>query len=156
MLNGDGNDNSKKSVGLKLAKKKQLYTCSTLLQLHVILPFFFFFFLHDYNVKLPSYTSYVRNVVCAHQSFVVSVSVRFFHCRLLLWIKGYLDDNNEGKWKSFVNHYNLCCKLDFSANLKYQDTHLLNISDPFFAETVEYWSTLNYSEDSLNFPSSQI
>ena len=45
MLNGDGNENSKKSVGLKLAKKKQLYTCSTLLQLHVILPFFCFFFL---------------------------------------------------------------------------------------------------------------
>ena len=20
------------------------------------------------------------------------------------WIKGYLDDNNKGKWKSFVNH----------------------------------------------------
>ena len=149
MLNGDGNENSKKSVGLKLAKKKQLYTCSTLVQLHI-------FCTTTTNVKLPSYTSYVRNVVCAHQSFVVSVSVRFFHCRLLLWIKGYLDDNNEGKWKSFVNHYNLCCKLDFSANLKYQDTHLLNISDPFLAETVEYWSTLNYSEDSLNFPSSQI
>ena len=149
MLNNDGNDNSKKSVGLKLAKKKQLYTCSTLVQLHI-------FCTTTTNVKLPSYTSYVRNVVCAHQSFVVSVSVRFFHCRLLLWIKGYLDDNNEGKWKSFVNHYNLCCKLDFSANLKYQDTHLLNISDPFLAETVEYWSTLNYSEDSLNFPSSQI
>ena len=149
MLNGDGNENSKKSVGLKLAKKKQLYTCSTLVQLHI-------FCTTTTNVKLPSYTSCVRNVVCAHQSFVVSVSVRFFHCRLLLWIKGYLDDNNEGKWKSFVNHYNLCCKLDFSANLKYQDTHLLNISDPFLAETVEYWSTLNYSEDSLNFPSSQI
>ena len=149
MLNNDGNDNSKKSVGLKLAKKKQLYTCSTLVQLHI-------FCTTTTNVKLPSYTSYVRNVVCAHQSFVVSVSVRFFHCRLLLWIKGYLDDNNEGKWKSFVNHYNLCCKLDFSANLKYQDTHLLNISDTFLAETVEYWSTLNYSEDSLNFPSSQI
>ena len=44
MLNGDGNENSKKSVGLKLAKKKQLYTCSTLLQLHVILPFFCFVF----------------------------------------------------------------------------------------------------------------
>ena len=135
MLTNDGNDNSKKSVGLKLAKKKQLYTCNTLVQLHI-------FCTTTTNVKLPSYTSCVRNVVCAHQSFVVSVSVRFFHCRLLLWIKGYLDDNNEGKWKSFVNHYNLCCKLDFSANLKYQDTHLLNISDPFLAETVEYWSTL--------------
>ena len=44
----------------------------------------------------------------------------------------------------------------FPANLKRQDTPLLNISDPFLAETVEYWSTLNYSEDNLNFPSSQI
>ena len=96
---------------------------------------FFVFFLHDYNVKLPSYTSYVRNVVCAHQSFVASVSVRFFHCCLLLWIKGYLDDNNEGKWKSFDNHYleKHGCKLVFSANLKCQETHLLNISDPFFS-----------------------
>ena len=151
MLNGDGNDNSKKSVGLKLAKKNQLYTCSTLLQLHVILPFFVFvFFLHDYNVKLPSYTSYVRNVVCAHQSFVASVSVRFFHCCLLLWIKGYLDDNNEGKWKSFVNHYleKHGCKLVFSANLKCQETHLLNISDPFVSRNcriLEYLKLYYYS-----------
>ena len=47
-------------------------------------------------------------------------------------------------------------KLVFSANLKRQDTPLLNISDPFLAETVEYWSTLNYREDNFNFPSSQI
>ena len=134
MLNGDGNDNSKKSVGLKLAKKKQLYTSITLLQTRYIFSRFLFFLL-DYNVKLPSYTSYVRNVVCAHQSFVASVSVRFFHCCLLLWIKGYLDDNDEGKWKSFVNHYleKHGCKLVFSANLKCQETHLLNISDPFFS-----------------------
>ena len=44
----------------------------------------------------------------------------------------------------------------FSANLKRQDTPLLNISDPFLAETAEYWSTLNYSEDNLNFSFSQI
>ena len=78
------------------------------------------------------------------------------------WIKGYLDDNNQGKWKSFFNHYlekhRHRGKLFFSANLKRQlkDTPLLNILDPFLAETVEYWSTLNYSEDNLNFPSSQI
>ena len=35
-------------------------------------------------------------------------------------------------------------------------TPLLNISDPFLAKTVEYWSNLNYREDNLNFPSSQI
>ena len=84
------------------------------------------------------------------QSFNESLKIK--------WIKGYLDDNNKGKWKSFVNHYleKHGGKLVFSANLKRQDTPLLNISDPFLAETVEYWSTLNYSEDNLNFPSSQI
>ena len=143
MLNGDGNENSKKSVGLKLAKKKQLYTCSTLVQLHI-------FCTTTTNVKLPSYTSYVRNVVCAHQSFVASVSLRFFHCCLLLWIKGYLDDNNEGKWKSFVNHYleKHGCKLVFSANLKCQETHLLNISDPFVSRNcriLEYLKLYYYS-----------
>ena len=40
--------------------------------------------------------------------------------------------------------------------LKHQDTPLLNISDPFLSKTVEYWSTLNYREDNLNFPFSQI
>ena len=50
------------------------------------------------------------------------------------WIKGYLDDNNKGKWKSFVNHYlekhggKLFFHLIFK---KRQDTPLLNISDPF-------------------------
>ena len=45
MLNGDGNDNSKKSVGLKLAKKKQLYTSITLLQTRYSPAFYFFNFL---------------------------------------------------------------------------------------------------------------
>ena len=77
------------------------------------------------------------------QSFNESLKIK--------WIKGYLDDNNKGKWKSFVNHYleKHGGKLFFSANLKRQDTPQLNISDPLLAETVEYWST-------LNFPSSQI
>ena len=67
------------------------------------------------------------------------------------WIKGYMDNNNKWKWKSSVNHYleKHGGKLFFSANLKRQDTPQLNISDPLLAETVEYWST-------LNFPSSQI
>ena len=77
----------------------------------------------------------------------------------ITWIKGYLDDNNKGKWKSFVNHYlekhggNL---FFMQLILKHQDTPLLNISDPFLSKTVEYWSTLNYREDNLNFPFSQI
>ena len=47
-------------------------------------------------------------------------------------------------------------KLVFSANLKCRDTALRNIPHPFLAETVEYWITLNYCEDNLNFPPSQI
>ena len=47
-------------------------------------------------------------------------------------------------------------KLVFSANLKCRDTPLSNIPYPFLAETVEYWITLNYCEDNLNFPPSQI
>ena len=50
---------------------------------HKILVYFFDVVLHDYNVKLPSYTSFVGNVVCAHQSFVACVPVQFvFHCHL--------------------------------------------------------------------------
>ena len=37
------------------------------------------FFLHDYNVKRPSYSSYVGNVVCADQKFFFAcVPVRIF------------------------------------------------------------------------------
>ena len=44
---------------------------------HKSLVYFFDVVLHDYNVKLPSYTSFVGDVVCAHQSFVACVPVRF-------------------------------------------------------------------------------
>ena len=55
------------------------------------------------------------------------------------WIKGYLDDNNQGKWKFFDNYPEKHGgKLVFSANLKRQDTPIINISDPFVAETVGY------------------
>lgn len=58
------------------------------------------------------------------------------------WIKGYRGDNNQGKRKFFDNFREKHGgKLVFSANLKRQDTPILNISDPFVAETVEYWST---------------
>ena len=65
------------------------------------------------------------------QSFNESLKIK--------WIKGYLDDNNKGKWKSFNDYLEKHGgKLVVSANLKCQDIPLLNISDPFLAETVEY------------------
>ena len=84
------------------------------------------------------------------QSFNQSLKIK--------WIKGYLDENNQGKWKSFFD-YTLekrGGKLVISGNLKREDIALLNISDPFLLETLEYWSTLNYSDKNLNFVSSQI
>ena len=59
------------------------------------------------------------------QSFNESLKIK--------WIKGCLDDNDKGKVKFFVNYYleKHGGKLFFSANLKRQDTPLLNISDPF-------------------------
>ena len=108
--------------------------------------FFFFFFF--FFARLQRETSQLH-ILCK-KCLVASVSVRFFHCCLLLWIKGYLDDNNEGKWKSFVNHYleKHGCKLVFSANLKCQETHLLNISDPFVSRNcriLEYLKLYYYS-----------
>ena len=67
MLNGDGNENSKKnSIGL---------FSSTLFFVH-----FFDVVLHGYDVKLPSYTSYEGNVVhvCAHQKFCCLCSCSLF------------------------------------------------------------------------------
>ena len=75
------------------------------------------------------------------------------------WIKGYLDDNNKGKGKSFVNHYlekhggNL---FFYAANFETSRYPSTQYFRPFLSKTVEYWSTLNYREDNLNFPFSQI
>jgi len=58
-------------------------------------------------------------------------------------IKGYLDDDNQAKWKSFFNYYleRYVGNLVFSSNLKRQDVPLLNLTDPFLTEIIEYWST---------------
>ena len=74
------------------------------------------------------------------------------------WVKGYLDDDNQAKWKSFFNYYleRHGDNLVFSSNLKRQDVPLLNLTDPFLTEIVEYWSTLNYRDENLDFFSTQI
>ena len=56
------------------------------------------------------------------QSFNQSLKIK--------WIKGYLDENNQGKWKSFFDYYleKHGGKLVISGNLKREDIALLNIS----------------------------
>ena len=74
------------------------------------------------------------------------------------WIKGYLDDANHGKWKLFFDYYleRHGGELVFLGNLRQQDVPLLNLSDPFLIEAIEYWGTLNYRDENLNFNSTQI
>ena len=63
MLNGVGNENDKnKSKGL--ISQKDNFALATHFFVH-----FYDVVLHNYNVKIPIYTSYVGNVVCAHQTF---------------------------------------------------------------------------------------
>ena len=74
------------------------------------------------------------------------------------WVKGFLDDDNQAKWKSFFNYYleRQGGNLVFSSNLKRQDVPLLNSTDPFLTEIIEYWPTLNYRDENLDFFSTQI
>ena len=74
------------------------------------------------------------------------------------WVKSYLDDQVTGKWKLFFNHRlaQFGGKLVFWGNLSPKDVRLLNLRDPFLAEIMEYWTTLNYKDNNLDFTSAQI
>ena len=59
------------------------------------------------------------------------IGVQSFNKSLKIqWLKGYLDGNNQGKWKFFVDVDNYlekhCGKLVFSANLKRLDTPVIS------------------------------
>jgi len=87
------------------------------------------------------------------------IDIQIFNQSLKMkWVKGYLDDDNQAKWKSFFNYYleRHSGNLVFSSNLKRQDVPLLNLTDPFLTEIIEYWSTLNYRHENLDFFSTQI
>ena len=67
MLSGEGNENGEKTIGL-ISTKETLYVQ------HTSFVHFFAVVLHDYNVKLPSYTFYGGNVVRLSL-------LTFFYCR---------------------------------------------------------------------------
>ena len=74
------------------------------------------------------------------------------------WVKSCLYDQDTGKWKFFFNHQlaQFGGKLVFWGNLSRKDVRLLNLRDPFLAEIMEYWTTLNYKDNNLDFTSAQI
>ena len=57
MLSGEGNENGEKTTMGLISKKETLHVQ------HTSFVYFFAVVLHDYNVKLPSYTFYGGNVV---------------------------------------------------------------------------------------------
>ena len=71
------------------------------------------------------------------------------------WTQGYLNNDNQGKWKLFVDYYlqKYGGKGLFLSNLKPQDVLQLNLNDPFLREIIEHWTNLNYREKSLDFNS---
>ena len=71
------------------------------------------------------------------------------------WIQGYLNNDNQGKWKLFVDYslQKYGGKIVFLSNLKKKDVPLLNIKDPFLREIIEHWTNMNYREKNLDFNS---
>ena len=69
------------------------------------------------------------------------------------WVQGYLNDDNHGKWKLFLDFHLQRCggKLVFLSNLKPQDVLQLNLRDPFLRGIIEHWTDLSYKEKHLHF-----
>ena len=69
------------------------------------------------------------------------------------WVKKYLDDNNQAKWKLFFDFFikQHDGKLLLTGNLKQADIAGLNIQDSFTKELIEIWSNLTYDENPTHF-----
>ena len=63
------------------------------------------------------------------------------------WVQRYLDPNNKGKWKLFLDFFlgNRVTTALFSGNLDPKDVASLEIEDPFTKELIEVWCRLNFS-----------
>ena len=62
------------------------------------------------------------------------------------WIKKYLDDNNKGKWKLFMDMELECSgKLLLTCNLSKKDfLTRVEARDPFFREIINVWTEVNF------------
>ena len=69
------------------------------------------------------------------------------------WVKKYLDDKNQAKWKLFfdffINQHD--GKLRLTGNLKQADVAGLNIQDSFTKEVIEIWSNLTHEGNLIHF-----
>ena len=66
-----------------------------------------------------------------------------------IWIKKYLDAENQGSWKSFfdleLRKYG--GEVTFAGNLNKKDScNIIKVSDPFIKEILEIWSEANFEQ----------
>jgi len=73
----------------------------------------------------------------------------FNHALKSKWVKKYLDDNNQAKWKLFFDFFlkQHEGKLLLTGNLKQADVAGLNIQDSFIKDVIEIWSNLIHEEN---------
>jgi len=79
----------------------------------------------------------------------------FNHALKSKWVKKYLDDNNQAKWKLFFDFFikQHGGKLLLAGNLKQADVAGLNIQDK---EVIEIWSNLIPEENPTRFGNAPI
>ena len=63
-----------------------------------------------------------------------------------IWIKKYLDTENQGGWKSFfdlqLRKYG--SEIILTGNLNKKDSSIIKVSDPFCKEILEIWLEVNF------------
>ena len=63
------------------------------------------------------------------------------------WVKKYLDTNNNGKWKLFLDDALKNCSGEniLTSNLNIRDTlEITKVSNAFFREILEIWGVINF------------
>jgi len=81
----------------------------------------------------------------------------FNHALKLKWVKKYLEDNNQAKWKLFdffIKQHD--GKLLLTGNLKQANVAGLNIQNSFIKEVIEIWSNLIHEENPTHFGNASI
>ena len=72
----------------------------------------------------------------------------FNKCLKAIWIKKYLDMENQGGWKTFLGFElrKYGGIAIFTGNLNKKDTSAIKISDPFIKEVMDIWSEVNFEQ----------
>ena len=87
------------------------------------------------------------------------LDIQSFNCALKSkWVKKYLDDSNQAKWKLFLDFFikQHDGKLLLTGNLEQADVAGLNIQDSFTKEVIEIWLILIHEQNPIHFGNAPI